>query len=38
MGMYGREFVARHLATWDAWFPPSTMLGPREPTPDDAVS
>jgi vancomycin permeability regulator SanA len=30
-----REYVARHLATWDAWFPPSTMLGPREPTPDD---
>ena len=38
MGVYGREFVARHLATWDAWFPPSTMLGPREPTPDDAAS
>lgn len=30
-----REFVARHLATWDGWFPPDTMLGPREPTPDD---
>lgn len=30
-----REYVARHLATWDAWFPPSTLLGPRERTPDD---
>ena len=30
-----REFWARNLATWDAWFPPSTMLGPREPTPED---
>jgi vancomycin permeability regulator SanA len=30
-----REYVARHLAAWDAWFPPSTMLGPRERTPDD---
>jgi len=32
-----RECVARHLATWDAWFPPATLLGPREPTPDDPV-
>lgn len=30
-----REYVARHLALWDAWFPPDTRLGPREPTPDD---
>ena len=36
-GFWGREFVARHLATLDAWFPPDTMLGPREPTPDDAL-
>ena len=35
LGFWGRELVARHLAAWDAWFPPSTMLGPREPTPDD---
>jgi len=35
LGLWMREYVARHLATWDAWFPPSTMLGPREPTPDD---
>jgi vancomycin permeability regulator SanA len=34
-GFWTREFVARHLATWDTWFPPATMLGPREPTPDD---
>jgi vancomycin permeability regulator SanA len=32
---WGREYVARHLALWDAWFPPNTRLGPREPTPDD---
>ncbi|WP_306589613.1 vancomycin high temperature exclusion protein [Geothrix sp. 21YS21S-4] len=30
-----REYVARHLALWDAWFPPNARLGPREPTPDD---
>jgi vancomycin permeability regulator SanA len=36
LGLWAREFVARHLATWDAWFPPSTLLGPRERTPDDA--
>src|SRR5512133_19751 len=30
-----REYVARHLALWDVWFPPDTRLGPREPTPDD---
>ncbi|HEY3399787.1 MAG TPA: ElyC/SanA/YdcF family protein [Geothrix sp.] len=30
-----REYVARHLALWDAWFPPDARLGPREPTPDD---
>jgi vancomycin permeability regulator SanA len=30
-----REYVARHLALLDAWFPPSTLLGPREPTPED---
>jgi len=36
LGLWSREFFARNLATWDAWFPPSTMLGHREPTPDDA--
>jgi vancomycin permeability regulator SanA len=35
LSFWGREFVARHLATWDAWFPPDTMLGPREATPED---
>ncbi len=30
-----REYLARHLALFDAWFPPDTLLGPREPTPDD---
>ena len=38
IGFWGREYVARNLATWDAWFPPDTMLGPREPTPDDPSS
>jgi len=38
LGLWIREYVARHLATWDVWFPPSTMLGPREPTPDDRVA
>ncbi|MGA2081203.1 MAG: ElyC/SanA/YdcF family protein [Holophaga sp.] len=36
LGFWFREYVARHLAVWDAWFPPATMLGPRERTPDDA--
>ena len=35
LGFLVREVVARHLAAWDTWFPPSTLLGPREPTPDD---
>ncbi|WP_286355764.1 SanA/YdcF family protein [Geothrix oryzae] len=30
-----REYIARHRALWDAWFPPDARLGPREPTPDD---
>jgi vancomycin permeability regulator SanA len=32
---WSREYVARHLALWDVWFPPDARLGPREPTPDD---
>jgi SanA protein len=35
LGFWGREYVARHLAIWDTWFPPDTLLGPREPTPED---
>lgn len=35
LGFWTREYVARHLALLDAWFPPDTVLGPREPTPDD---
>lgn len=38
MSLWSREFVARNLATWDAWFPPSTLLGHREPTPDDPAT
>jgi len=34
-GFMAREFVARNLAVLDRWFPPDTMLGPREATPDD---
>ena len=33
--VWTREYIARHLALWDAWFPPAVRLGPREPTPDD---
>ncbi len=36
LGLWLREYVARHLAVLDVWFPPSTLLGPREQTPDDA--
>ena len=35
LGFWGREYLARHLAYLDFWFPPDTLLGPREPTPDD---
>lgn len=35
VGFLLRELAARHLAVWDAWFPPDTLLGPREPTPED---
>ena len=36
---WAREYGARHLALWDARFPPTdTVLGPREPTPDDLVA
>ena len=35
LGFWGREYLARHLAYLDVWFPPDTLLGPREPTPDD---
>jgi vancomycin permeability regulator SanA len=30
-----REYLARHKAVWDVWFPPTPKLGPRESTPDD---
>lgn len=30
-----REYGARHKALLDVWFPPDTLLGPREPTPND---
>lgn len=35
LGFWTREYLARHAALLDAWFPPDTLLGPREPTPDD---
>lgn len=31
---WGREFLARHKAVLDLWFPPDVVLGPQEPTPD----
>lgn len=31
---WGREWLARHKAVMDGWFPPDVVLGPREPTPD----
>ena len=34
-GFLAREWVARNLAVLDSWFPPDTMLGHRETTPDD---
>lgn len=30
-----REYVARHRAMMDIWFPPDPILGPREATPED---
>jgi SanA protein len=38
VGFWVREYVARHKALLDVWFPPDTLLGPREPTPDDWLS
>lgn len=35
IAFWSREYLARHMALLDAWFPPDTMLGPREPTPED---
>lgn len=35
IGFWSREWAARHKAQFDTWFPPDTLLGPREPTPDD---
>lgn len=35
VGFALREYLARHLALLDSWFPPDAVLGPREPTPDD---
>lgn len=35
LSFWAREYLARHLAYVDLWFPPDTLLGPREPTPDD---
>ena len=35
LSFWTREYFARHLAYLDFWFPPDTLLGPREPTPDD---
>jgi len=29
-----REYLARHKAQWDVWFPPQIVLGPVENTPD----
>lgn len=34
-GFLAREYLARNVAVMDRWFPPSTLLGPREATPDD---
>jgi vancomycin permeability regulator SanA len=34
-GFLAREYLARNVAVLDRWFPPSTLLGPRETTPDD---
>ena len=35
LSFWSREYAARHVALLDVWFPPDTLLGPREPTPDD---
>lgn len=33
--LWFREYMARHKAVWDVWFPPSPKLGPKEFTPDE---
>ncbi len=32
-----REWLARHKAVLDGWFPPDVVLGPRESTPDSPL-
>lgn len=34
IGFWVREYIARHKALLDVWFPPGTLLGPKENTPD----
>ncbi|MDP2875851.1 MAG: ElyC/SanA/YdcF family protein [Holophaga sp.] len=38
VSFWSREYIARHKALLDVWFPPDTLLGPREPTPEDWLS
>lgn len=35
LNFWAREYIARHRALLDAWFPPDPVLGPREATPAD---
>jgi vancomycin permeability regulator SanA len=35
VSFWTREYIARHLAIWDLWFPPNITIEPRELTPDD---
>ncbi len=32
-----REWLARHKAVLDGWYPPDVLLGPREATPDNPL-
>jgi len=34
MNFWFREYLAKHKAVWDVWFPPSPKLGPPEDTPE----
>ena len=35
ISFWSREFIARHIAVMDGWFPPDVVLGPREGTPEE---
>jgi vancomycin permeability regulator SanA len=38
VAFWAREYIARHIAIWDLWFPPTVAFGSRESTPENLKS